>query len=56
MAEQHRPHAFSLFNPEVLEEMLPSSDDPLLTPNTIVDSARYKTLLGVFLQLGTSTR
>lgn len=56
LAEQHRPHVFSLFNPVVLEEMLPPSDDPLLTPDGVVDSARYKTLLGVFLQLGTSTK
>ncbi|MBU1264822.1 MAG: hypothetical protein KJ946_09440 [Gammaproteobacteria bacterium] len=56
LAEQHRPHACSLFNPVVLEDMLPSSDQPLLTADAILDSARYKTMLGVFLQLGTSTK
>lgn len=56
LAEQHRPHARSLFNPVVLEEMLPSPDQPLVTPDAILDSARYKTLLGLFLQLGTPTR
>lgn len=54
LAELHRLHACSLFNPEVLEEMLPSSDHPLSTPDAVVDGARYKTMMGLFMQLSAS--
>ena len=56
LAEQHRTNTFSLFNPVVLEEMMASSDATLLTPDAVVDGARYKTLLGIFLQMGASTK
>ncbi len=54
LAEHHRPLMESLFDAQILGDMLLRPDKPLVTPDPIVDGARYKTMLGLFLQLGTN--
>jgi asparagine synthase (glutamine-hydrolysing) len=51
LAEGHRSKMGNLFNPDVLEEMLPLYEHPLSTPDAVVDGARYKTMMGLFMQL-----
>jgi len=51
LAEGHRSQMGNLFNPDVLEEMLPLYEHPLSTPDAVVDGARYKTMMGLFMQL-----
>jgi hypothetical protein len=53
LAENHRPLMEGLLDAKTLEDMLPRPNTPLVTPDPIVDGARYKTMLGLVLQLGT---
>lgn len=54
-AEIFRPLANRLFDPEVLETVLPPPGQALTTPDPIIDGARYKTLLGLMMHLGLSS-
>lgn len=54
LSENCRPVAEKLFDPEALKAILPPAGQPLPTPDPIIDGARYKTLMGLMLQLGTT--
>jgi asparagine synthase (glutamine-hydrolysing) len=51
MTDNIPPSISSLFDIETLTEMLPKSDSTLPCPDPIIDGARYKTMLGLFLNL-----
>jgi hypothetical protein len=53
LAESHRPLMKGLLDAGTLEDMLPRPSTSLVTPDPIVDGARYKTLIGLLMQLGT---
>jgi asparagine synthase (glutamine-hydrolysing) len=53
LAENYRPLTRGLLDAETLEDMLPRPSTPLVTLDPIVDGARYKTMTGLLLQLGT---
>lgn len=52
MAERYRPLSEDIFDAAALDDMLPRADTPILTPDAIVDGARYKTMVGLLMQLG----
>ena len=54
LAESSRPAAEKIFDPKVLAAALPTPGVPLHTPDPIIDGARYKTLMGLMMQLGTT--
>jgi len=54
LSETCRPAAHKLFDLEMLAAILPPMNQPLPTPDPIIDGARYKTLMGLMLQLGTT--
>jgi hypothetical protein len=53
-SENCRPAAEKIFDPHALAAALPPPGTPLHTPDPIIDGARYKTLMGLMLQLGTT--
>jgi asparagine synthase (glutamine-hydrolysing) len=55
LAENNRPLMKGLLDATILDNMLPGPSAPLVTPDPIVDGARYKTIVGLLLQLGTFT-
>ena len=54
LSENCRPAVNKVFDHETLEAILPPGDQSFPTPDPIIDSARYKTLIGLMLQLGTT--
>jgi len=54
LSENCRPAAEKIFDPHALAAALPPLGTPLHTPDPIIDGARYKTLMGLMLQLGTT--
>lgn len=53
MAEHYRPLTEGILDTTTLEGMLPHADTPIATPDAIVDGARYKTMVGLLMQMGT---
>lgn len=53
LSENYRS-ASILFDPETLDAILPPAGQPLHTPDPIIDGARYRTLIGLILQFGTT--
>lgn len=51
-SEISRSAAQRIFDDETLNAILPPADQPLITPDPIIDGARYKTLIGLILQFG----
>jgi asparagine synthase (glutamine-hydrolysing) len=39
----------NLFNPEALDRLIPKPSQPIVTPDPIIDGAKYKTLFGLIL-------
>lgn len=54
LSENCRPAAETIFDPDALVAALPPLGTPLHIPDPIIDGARYKTLMGLMLQLGTT--
>ncbi len=54
LAESSRPAAEKIFDPKVLAAALPTPGVPLHATDPIIDSARYKTLMGLMMQVGTT--
>lgn len=55
VAETYRPMTEGILDMTALDRMLPHPSTPIAAPDAILDGARYKTMVGLLLQLGAVT-